>query len=283
MLHVSFPHGTSSGMALNHRIAPLFAVLLSLAVSSSLFAGGGKDRSAGTPEANGKVVLASTSWVGAMARAAGAENVRVLAPMDLRHPAEYELKPSDLAAASRANIIIYAGWEQFAKKLADTAGSAGIQTVMVTTSNDPAEFRAEAEKIAKVLGTEDRLAEWWKTFVPFAEELRGKIMAAYPDKRAVVQRMQTPFAAWLGFDVIGEYGPAEPSPAVILQMVQTRPALVIDNYHGPSGQPIAEAAKAIYVDLLNFPGKDGTITIEDVFRYNADVLINATRGRTVSK
>jgi hypothetical protein len=210
-----------------------------------------------------------------MARAAGAENVRVLAPLDLRHPPEYELKPSDLAAASKADIIIYAGWEQFAEKLADTAGSAGVRIITVRTSNNPEEFKAEAEKIAQALGTREKLEEWWSGFLPFAEELREKVLAAYPDRRGVVNRMQTPYAAWMGFDVIGEFGPAEPSPAVILELAQLRPALTLDNYHGPSGRPIAEAVGAAYVELLNFPGKDGTLTIEDVFRYNADTLIKA--------
>jgi zinc transport system substrate-binding protein/iron/zinc/copper transport system substrate-binding protein len=150
-----------------------------------------------------------------------------------------------------------------------------VQTLTITTSNAPEEFRAEAEKVAKLLGTEDRLEEWWAGFLPFAEDLREKVIAAYPDRRAVVNRMQTPFVAWLGFEVIGEFGPAEPSPAVILELVQAKPALVLDNYHGPSGQPIAEAAKAKYVELLNFPGKDGTLTIEDVYRYNADLLLKA--------
>jgi ABC-type Fe3+-hydroxamate transport system substrate-binding protein len=210
-----------------------------------------------------------------MATAAGAENVRVLAPLDLRHPPEYELKPSDLAAASKADIIIYAGWEQFAEKLAETAGSAGAPTLTIRTSNNPEEFRAEAAKIAQALGTEAKLEEWWSAFLPFAEELREKVIAAYPDRRAAVNRMQTPFAAWMGFDIVGEFGPAEPSPAVILELARVKPALVIDNYHGPSGQPVAEAAGAVYVELLNFPGKDGTLTIEDVFRYNADALIEA--------
>jgi zinc transport system substrate-binding protein/iron/zinc/copper transport system substrate-binding protein len=87
--------------------------------------------------------------------------------------------------------------------------------------------------------------------------------------------MQTPYAAWMGFEIVGEFGPAEPSPAVILELARTRPALVFDNYHGPSGQPIAEATGAAYVEMLNFPGKDGTLSIEDVFRYNAYLLIKA--------
>jgi ABC-type Zn uptake system ZnuABC Zn-binding protein ZnuA len=256
----------------------LCALLLSLTVSGFVYARGAQDGSvpAGAePAAEGPLVLASTSWVGAMARAAGAGAVRILAPLDLRHPPEYELKPSDLDAASKADIIVYAGWEQFAQKLADTAGSAGVRTITVQTSNDPAEFKAGAAKIAQALGTEDKLEEWWSAFLPFAEELRERVRAAYPDRRAVVNRMQIPFAAWLGFEVVGEFGPAEPSPAVILDLARLKPVLVVDNYHGPSGQPIAEAANAVYVELLNFPGKDGTLTIEDVFRYNADTLIKA--------
>ena len=89
--------------------------------------------------------------------------------------------------------------------------------------------------------------------------------------------MHTPFIEWIGFEIIGEYGPAEPSPAVIFQLARLNPYLVIDNYHEPSGQPIAEAAKAVYADLINFPGKDGTKNIEDVFRYNADVLIRVAK------
>jgi ABC-type Fe3+-hydroxamate transport system substrate-binding protein len=85
--------------------------------------------------------------------------------------------------------------------------------------------------------------------------------------------MHVPFAEWLGLNIIGVYGPAEPSPAVILRLVQLKPDLVIDNYHAPAGKAIAEAAGVPYVELINFPGKDNTFTIEDVFRYNAVMLI----------
>jgi hypothetical protein len=82
-------------------------------------------------------------------------------------------------------------------------------------------------------------------------------------------------ASTAGLEIIGEYGPAEPSPAVIFQLVKTEPVLVIDNYHGPAGQPVAEAAGVPRAVLLNFPGKDGTKTLEDLFRYNADILLKA--------
>ncbi|MDR1948214.1 MAG: metal ABC transporter substrate-binding protein [Spirochaetaceae bacterium] len=244
-----------------------------------LFSGPSAEKDAGG-SGREKQVVVSTSWVAAMAEAAGARNVRILAPMELRHPPEYELKPSDLFTVSKADMVVYAGWEMFAQKLAETAGNAEIRMVTVTTSNKPEDFKAEARKLAELFGTVDRFEAWEKGFDALTDELRGKILAVYPDRRAVVERMHTPFAEWLGLDIVGEYGPAEPSPGLILSLVQTGPALVIDNYHAPSGYPIAEAARAPYGELINFPGRGGTRTIEDVFRYNADVLINAAASRS---
>ncbi|MDR1955376.1 MAG: zinc ABC transporter substrate-binding protein [Treponema sp.] len=257
------------------RSIGLIGAVVCLIAAPGLFAGGKSERQAAAPADQKLVVVASTSWVAAIARAGGAENIRILAPVELKHPPEYELKPSDLTAVSKADMILYAGWEMFAEKLAETAGSAKVQLVQVNTSNNPEDLKTEARKLAERFGTLDRFEAWSRDFDRLTAELRPQILAAYPDKRAVVQRMQTPFAVWLGLDIIGEYGPAEPSAAVILELVQLHPALIIDNYHGPSGQPIAEAANAPYAELLNFPGKDGTQSIEDLFRYNADVLIHA--------
>jgi hypothetical protein len=243
-------------------------------VAASVVAAGGKTES-GSVETQAKPVVASTAWVAAIAEAAGAQNIRILAPVELRHPPEYELKPSDLEVASRAAVIVYGGWEMFAKKLAETAGGAGIQVVKVHTSNTPDNLKAEARKLAELFGTVDRFEEWSRNFDLLAEDLQEKIQAAYSNRRAVVHRAQIPFAQWAGLEIIGEYGPAEPSPAVIFQLVKTEPVLVIDNYHGPSGQPIAEAAGVPYAVLLNFPGKDGTKSMEDLFRYNADTLLKA--------
>jgi hypothetical protein len=257
------------------RSIGLTLLYLGLVWSPRLFAGGKSEPPSAKSTDQEMLVVASTSWVAAIARAGGAENIRILAPVELKHPPEYELKPSDLTAVSKADIILYAGWEMFAEKLAETAGSAKVQIIQVNTSNKPEDLKTEARKLAERFGTLDRFEAWSRDFDRLTEELRPRILAAYPDRRAIVQRMQTPFAAWLELDIIGEYGPAEPSAAVILELVQLNPPLVIDNYHGPSGQPIAEAAHAPYAELLNFPGKDGTVTIEDLFRYNADVLIQA--------
>lgn len=260
------------GNAFNRQaFAAKFLIFIGfLSVSGALFAFGGKEGGA----VGDNVIIASTSWVAAIAYCAGAENVHILAPVDLRHPPEYELKPSDLKAASKARLIIYAGWEMFAKKLAETAGSAGVEVLQIRVSNDPDDIKAEAKKIAELLGSTEKYESWAAGFDAFASGIKDDVRQVYSGKRSVVNGMQTPFIGWLGIDIAGEYGPAEPSPALVLELVNLKPDIVIDNYHNPSGRPIAEAAKASYAELINFPGKDGTRTIEDVFRYNAGILLN---------
>ena len=57
--------------------------------------------------ADGGTVVASTEWTAAFAHAAGITEVTVLAPAASRHPAEYQLRPSDLravAARGRAGL-----------------------------------------------------------------------------------------------------------------------------------------------------------------------------------
>jgi zinc transport system substrate-binding protein/iron/zinc/copper transport system substrate-binding protein len=250
-------------------VKPLAVCIVFFCLSAPLFASGGKEKKV----AGNGVIVASTSWTAAIAYCAGAENVHILAPVNLRHPPEYELKPSDLAAASKASLIIYAGWEMFAKKLSETAGSAGVRVLQIRVSNDPDDIKVEAKKIAELLGTVDKYDEWAAGFDDFTSGIRTSIQGAYSGKQAVVNSMQTPFISWLGIVNAGEYGPAEPSPALILELVNLNPDIVIDNYHNASGLPIAEAARASYAELLNFPGKDGTKTIEDVFRYNTDILL----------
>jgi hypothetical protein len=255
------------------KTSALFSVLFCLLLSVTLYANGGKERE---PLRDG-VIIASTSWAAAVARCAGAENVRVLAPADLRHPPEYELKPSDLYAASKASLIIYSGWEMFAKKLAETAGSAGVRVLQIALTNDPVDVKTEAKRIAELLGTTEKYDAWAAEFDTYLNDIRTGLSEAYAGRRVVVNRMQSPFVKWIGFDIAGEFGPAEPSPALILELVNARPDIVIDNYHGPSGMPVAEAARVPYIELINFPGKDGTQTIEDVFRHNAGILIEAAR------
>ena len=87
----------------------LFVVFLLLLTALPLAAG---------PEPEpAPAVVASTAWTAAFGYAAGAETIHVLAPYEMRHPPEYELKPSDIAVLSQADFVIYAGYERMAEKI----------------------------------------------------------------------------------------------------------------------------------------------------------------------
>ncbi len=240
------------------------AVLAALLILSASFAAAQPGR-----------VVASTSWTAGLARAAGASEVVTLAPLELKHPPEYELKPSDLQAVRGAALVVFGGYEKFAKRLAEAAGGGGVRVLEVYTDNIPSVIKEEARKIAEALGTLPAYEAWAKDFDALTEALRSQVRAAFQDRRAVVQKYQKTAAEWYGFEVLGTFGPGEPSPAVVLDLVKLQPALVIDNYHNPTGKPVAAARKVPYAELINFPGKDGTRTLEDVYRYNARVLLDA--------
>lgn len=224
-------------------------------------------------------VVASTSWTGAFARAAGAGNVTVIAPLDLKHPPEYEIKPSDLEKVRGAKLVVFAGYEKFAQKLTETAGSEKVTSLKVLTENNPDNIKKQAKLIADALGTAAAWEKWSKEFDAVAAQYKADVQKAYPNRKALVHKMQRPGVEWLGWEIVGEFGPAEPSPTVVADLAKTGAFIVIDNYHNPVGQAIAESAKAKYVQLINFPGKDGTMSIEDVYRYNARVLLGAV-GQT---
>ncbi len=225
--------------------------------------------------AQSPVVVASTSWTAAIARAAGAGDVRVIAPLELKHPPEYEIKPSDLEAVKGASLVVYAGYEKFAKRLVETSGSQGTAELKLFTDNVPEAFKAQVKLVAEKLGTRSSYDCWAAGFDAYTRDVKARIQAAYPDKRAVAHKMLKTYVEWLGFDVVGTFGPGEPSPAVVLDLVKLHPAIVIDNYHNPSGKPIAESLSAPLVELINFPGKDGTKSIEDVFAYNERQFLQA--------
>lgn len=228
-------------------------------------------------------VVASTSWTAAFARAAGATDIVTIAPLELKHPPEYELKPSDLQAVSGARFLVHSGYERFAKRLAETAGSAGLSVATVYTDNIPSTFKEEARKLALLFGTTSAYESWAAVFDASTEAMRARVAAAFPDKRVVAHKFLKTYAEWLGFEVVGTFGPGELSPALLLELAGSKPALVIDNYHNASGASVAAATQAPVVTLINFPGKDGTRSIEDVFAHNERAFLAASRAAAATR
>jgi len=98
-------------------------------------------------------VIATTSWTAAYAVAAGATNVTVLAPYEMVHPSEYELRPGDIGRLTTSNMIVYAGYEVMIDQIKSGLKIPEEKMVKISTSYNFAEIEASVMLIAKRLGT----------------------------------------------------------------------------------------------------------------------------------
>jgi len=99
-------------------------------------------------------VIATTSWTAAYALAAGATDVTVLAPYEMVHPSEYELRPGDIARLTKTNLIVYAGYEVMVNQIKTGLKISDEKMVKISTNYKYKEIEASVLLIAKRLGTE---------------------------------------------------------------------------------------------------------------------------------
>jgi zinc transport system substrate-binding protein len=211
-------------------------------------------------------VVATNSWTAALATAAGATNVVTLAPSDLRHPAEYDLKPSDVLSLQGADLIVSTGFEVMARKLADAAGTQKIRTIQIAADYSLATMRASLTAIATVTGTLDvarkNMADIEAFIGGWKDELRAAKVFGAP---ILVHVFQQPLLAELGFTIKGVFGPSPLEAAEIMRLSAEKAVLVVDNWHNEVASPLAETVKGVrLVSLINFPGPAGTQTLLDV-------------------
>jgi len=219
-----------------------------------------------------EIVAASTSLAGAIAKAAGAKEVRVITPGEMRHPPEYDLRPSDLLKFEGADIVIYGGYERMVQKLLETSKNRNVLAIQIDTETSPENLMNQAQKISKILGTEKERQAWEENFVERLKLLKKKI-SPYSGRKAVVHRFAQPFAQWAGLHVVQIISPGELTPKVIADAVMQKPELVVDILHFPNAKVIAENAECKYIQVINFPGVENTKTIEDIFEYNSTQLL----------
>lgn len=220
----------------------------------------------------GPSIVASTSWVGAIAEAAGADDVLVLAPVELRHPPEYDFSPQDIIRASQADLMLWAGYEGFVKNLVEAADIPQDRLIQVQTNNAPDKLSESVASVSRLLGTEDSYGSWKEDLDNLAERmLSGAEDQHTKSTRAVVQFHHQALARYLGYEVLLVYGPQELTMNDIRDIEALSPDLVIDNWHSPQGAPLQKDGRA-YVQLVNFPGPFETSTILEVLHYNAKQL-----------
>jgi ABC-type Zn uptake system ZnuABC Zn-binding protein ZnuA len=223
-----------------------------------------------------EVVVASTPLVGAIARAAGAKEVRVISPEGTKHPPEYDLKPSDLFEFEGAKIVIYGGYERMVSKLLETSKEKNILALQIETDTSPKSLIASARKISRALKTEKEEQVWEKQFIEKLKTLQKKI-SPFSGKRAIVHQYAYSFSKWANLSILQMISPGELTPKVIADALVQKPELVVDVFHFPVARVVADNAKCKYIQIINFPGVENTKTLKDVFEYNSTQLIQAFR------
>lgn len=234
----------------------IYALVIILVLG--LIVGCSKDKAINSIDNNDEVkIVASTSWVGAIVEAAGVQNVDILAPVELRHPPEYDFKPSDIQLIMEADWIVMAGYEPFMNKILEANNIDEAKIIKVSTVNTKDNLIEQTRLIAEKIGTEDKQSKWeqefTKIFSSITEEAKGKNVES---TKVLVQRHMEAFVRSLGFDVLAVFSADELSPAKIGELANLNPDLIIDNYHNPQGQAIAETCGAKIVELRNFPGPE---------------------------
>ncbi|MDR2680246.1 MAG: hypothetical protein LBC47_05490, partial [Tannerella sp.] len=144
------------------------------------------------PDGAGRnVVVATTGWTAAFAEAAGAEDVVVLAPFEMEHPSEYELRPGDIPEIMKAEIIVYAGYEVMAERLKKGLNIPEDKLLYVNTDYSYETIEQSVMSIAEKLGTEvvarENLRDIKRTFDEGRRVLQEKNMAGKP---VMVHRFQ---------------------------------------------------------------------------------------------
>ncbi len=225
------------------------------------------------------LVVASTTWTAAFVRAAGfTGTVHVLAPAELQHPPEYELKPSDIAAAAKADFIVFAGYERMAEKLKEAAGGSGgngVVLVQIGTDYSLKTLEQSIRKLGAAFGTEDAAERNLKTMNEFYTRLKSDIAAKGAAGRDVIcHAMQVPFLKELGFAVKGVYGPAPLEPSQLKSLAGIAPLFIVDNWHNRVSKPLTDLYPKVPIAVfINFPGHGGTVTLSDVLEYNGNELM----------
>lgn len=251
------------------KIGRYFRTLFIIALLTSGFAG---------LAAEELKVVATTEWTAAFCRAAGLNDVRVLAPASLQHPPDYELKPSDIPALMKADLIVFGGYEGMMERIRAQIAGSDTQMLQIVTAYAPPVIETSVRAIAEAAGTQAYTEVNLKIIgEAYGEARRLTTEAGMSGMTAAVHQFQVPFARGAGLEVVTEFGPAPPGPRLIAETAQSNAQLVLDNRHNPISAPLQEVLpEARGMTLINFPGTGGTRTLADVIVYNARVLTGAS-------
>ncbi|UCG41797.1 MAG: zinc ABC transporter substrate-binding protein [candidate division WOR-3 bacterium] len=228
-----------------------------------------------TETSQGITVVASTANVSAIVKAVGGGRVSVttVAPAGMC-PGHFDVRPSDIAAVNRSELLLNQGWEEWLPDLESAIENPRLTRVTAQTKGNwmlPAVHkRAVLEVFNLLAGLDSAFAD---TFRIRAESYSARVDSAWTAARSTLQGKDLPavlaadrqalFLRALGFEVAATYGRPEDFSARELSRlaqvgVDKDVGLVVDNLQsGPdAGLELARSLGARHVNLSNFPLDD---------------------------
>ena len=217
-------------------------------------------------------IVASTSWTAYIAKGAGAKNVITIAPIDLRHPPEYDFKPSDIEQIQNADFIVMAGYEPFMRKIIESNDIDEEKIINVRTTNTFENLKEQTEILAQRLDTKDEQKIWIDELEGVVNTLKANMKEKDMENMKVLAHAHVAeFVTSLGFDVVSVFSADDSSPAKIAELAAMEHSLIIDNFHNPQGEAISAISQSEIVVLRNFPAPEHKSLI-DLFKENGQKL-----------
>jgi len=243
------------------------------------------------------VVVCTTSVLASIVKDLAADEVivEVIASPAIC-PAHYDVKPSDIEAFRKADLILMHGIEPWVEELKKASGTNAPIVKIPGPWNTPKALKDKytkvanalseylgidiSERLSKCLESIDETANWLQKY---AEE------HGFKDKPVVSMLWQKSFIEFLGFKVVATYGPPEKVSAkqyesIITNATRSHAVLVIDNIQSGTelGKKIANEIGAIEVAISNFPGIAPNLNnVTSVMKWNAQQIAKALENMEV--
>ncbi|MBS7634110.1 zinc ABC transporter substrate-binding protein [Candidatus Bathyarchaeota archaeon] len=252
---------------------------------------------AAAEEGEKPIIVCTTNVLGSIVKEIAGDDLDVIVLVNPSLcPTDYDMKPSDIYALSKAKILFYhdiPGEKPWLGDLIEAAVNEDLMQVKVPgTYNTP----AGAKSCIRIIGGNlsmalskdfsSKVSSMLDAADSVADEIRREAQSLGVEGVSVIcMKWQKTFVEWIGFKVVATYDPPETLSAsdianIIDKARNESAALIIDNLQisAEFGASIASEVGAEHVVLTNFPGAiPGTGNLTQMFRYNAKQLFEGLR------
>lgn len=217
-------------------------------------------------------------------------------------PADYDMKPSDIYAVGKAEVLFHHGiqGEFWLDGLIKASENTNVPKIKISgpwnSPNGAKQYvRWIGGNLSQILGIDYNVTmnSMLSDIDTVSNDIQSEAKSLdVSSVKVICMEWQSAFVSWVGFNIVAKYGPPQMlSTADIQNLTQTAKkehvALIIDNLQSGTdlGASLAYESNAIHVVLSNFPeAVPATETLADMLEYNARQLFDAVNiGRNTSE